>query len=205
MADIKKIAGGEDGDRGGSGRRGPQGPSGSAGPTGPAGPAGPTGPAGPAGATAYGFAVADDAQTITAHAAAVFNLGGTPFPNVGITVPAPGGTSFVVSSDGDYEYNFYVAAHNQDSPTTRALEFALALDGVSQGPAHEFQSNHQGTATTANDLMVVRGQGILSIGAGTAVTLLNRTGAGTEKVETAATAPGGEACANVTLSLKKLS
>ena len=157
------------------------------------------------GLAAYGFAVNDVDQEIGANTDARFNLGGTPFPNAGITVPAPGGSAFVVLSDGDYEYNFYVAAHNRDTPDTRALEFAIFLDGVSQGPAHEFQSNHQGPATTADDLMIVRGQGIINIGTGTTVTLRNRTGAGTEKITVVGNAPGGEQCANVTLSLQKLS
>lgn len=212
MADIKKIAGsdgeregeGEGGERGHRGHRGHRGPTG---PTGPSGFTGFTGATGPSNARdlAYGFAVNDEEQTIAANSDVLFNLGGTPFPNVGITVPAPGGSAFVVLSDGDYEYNFYVAAHNLDTPGTRAPEFAIFLDGVSQGPAHEFQSNHQGLTTDAAALMICRGQGIISIGLGTTVTLRNRTGAGTEKLVAVANAPGGEQCANATLSLKKLS
>ena len=153
---------------------------------------------------AYGQAIADATQTIPANGDVVFNLG-APFSSVGITPPAPGGTSFTVLFDGDYEYDFYVAGHNLDTPTTTSLQFVILINGASPGPAHEFQSNHQGASTTANDVMVVRGQGILSIAAGDAVTLRNRSGAGTQKIDTAASAPGGEVGANATLSLKKLS
>ncbi len=224
MADIKMTLPGRDGgDRDGSGacgeepgesRRGPRGPSGppgtngtngTTGPTGTSGSMGSTGATGPSGTSAYGYAVNDVEQEFEPNTDVRFNLGGTPFPNVGITVPAPGGSAFVVLSGGDYEYNFYVAAHNIDTPTTTALEFAIFLNGASSSPAHEFQSNHQGPATSADDLMVVRGQGIISLGAGTIVTLRNRTGGGTEKPVAVANAPGGEQCANATLSLKKLS
>lgn len=223
MADLTRRVPdcGEEGKRGRRGPRGHDGDPGTTGPTGPAGgptgstgPTGPTGPTGAIGATglsdvqglaAYGHAVADSSQTTEADDDVIFNLGGTPFPNAGITVPAPGGQAFVVLSDGDYEYDFYVAGHNLNTPTTTALEFAIALNGVSQGPAHEFQSNQAVATATADDVMVVRGQGIISLVAGDVVTLRNRTGAGTEDVTTLASAPGGDVCANITLSLKKLS
>lgn len=204
MAEIQIV---DDGDceRGKRGRRGHRGDDGATGPTGPTGATGPTGPSEVQGLAAYGFAVNDASAQIEADDDVTFNLGGTPFPNVGITVPAPGGTSFVVLTAGDYEYDFYVAGRNPDTPATAALEFAIFLDGVSQGPAHEFQSGHLAGATLGDDVMVVRGQGILSIGAGAVVTLRNRTGAGVQQVNLVDTAPGGEVCANATLSLKKLS
>lgn len=187
------------------GKRGKRGRDGDTGPTGPTGATGPTGPSEAQGLPAYGFAVNVASTQVEADDDVPFSLGGTPFPNVGITVPVPGGSSFTVLTAGDYEYDFYVAGRNPDTPDTTALEFAIFLDGVSQGPAHEFQSGHLASATLGDDVMVCRGQGILSIGAGVVVTLRNRTGAGVQQVNLIDTPPGGEACANATLSLKKLS
>jgi len=140
--------------------------------------------------------VADGSQTVAGGDDVVFNLGGTPFPNVGMIVPAPGGTSFVVLTDGDYEYNFYICGFH-DLPAGTGLQFAIALNGTLQGSAHEFSSDNN------VDSQVVRGQGIISIGVGTTVTLRNRTGVGT--VAVLALTAGAEAGAAATLSLKKLS
>lgn len=212
MSEIRTGSRGPEGPRGDRGRRGPDG---NTGPTGPVGGAtGPTGPTGPTGATgsslvqglaAYGHAVNIGGGTIGANQNVTFDQGAAVFPNVGVTPMAPGGSSFVVLTGGDYEYDFYVAGHNVDTPTTTALEFALFLNGVSAGAAHEFQSNHQGGATTANDVMVCRGQGIISIGVGATVTVRNRSGSGAQQIVLSAAAPGGEQCANATFTLKKLS
>jgi len=155
------------------------------------------------GLVAYGYAVGDADTTIAGNTDVTFNLGGAAFPNVGLTPPAPGGTTFTILTDGDYEYNFYVAALNP-SPTTTALEFAIFVDGSSAGAAHEFRSNQQ-TSSSSDDTQVVCGQGIISLAAGDSVTLRNRTGSGGVTVVADGVAPGGEQGANRTLSLKKLS
>jgi hypothetical protein len=131
-----------------------------------------------------------------------FNLGGTGFPNVGITVPGPNGTAFTILSSGDYEWEFYVAAHNLQNPDDNALDFAIAVNGVPQGPGHAAQSNHQLTSGS-DDVMVVRGNGIIALSAGNTVSLQNRT---TSKLILAPNAPGSALpCPNATLTLKKLS
>jgi hypothetical protein len=133
----------------------------------------------------------------------VYGLGGLVFPHIGLIPPAPGGDAFTVLSDGDYEYDFYIVGQHDQADLT-SLEFVLVLNGVPQGAPHEFRSNQQNGAT---DVQVVRGQGIISIGAGAAVSVRNRTGSavGGIAVTVAGTAPGGELGANRTLSLKKLS
>jgi hypothetical protein len=193
------------GTAGSTGATGSAGAAGSTGPTGPTGagstgPTGSTGAAGGSGLAAYGYAVAQATTIIGAGAAVVFDLGATPFPNTGFTsVPAPGGTTFVVATSGAYEYDFYVVG----VPSTgSALEFAIAIGGVAQGPAHEFRSNF---SATAGDVLVVRGEGIIQLTAGQAITLLNRTLIGSDTVSVTSLPPGGEAGANATLTLKLLS
>lgn len=129
-----------------------------------------------------------------------FDLGATVFPNAGFTsVPAPGGTTFVVATAGAYEYDFYVAG----LPSTNVpLEFVIAVNGVIQGPQHEFRSDFDSTGT---DQRVIRGQGIILLAAADAVTLRNRTNIVTDTVTVTSVPQGaGEAGANRTLTLKKL-
>jgi hypothetical protein len=136
---------------------------------------------------------------IGAGAGVNFDLGATPFPNAGFTtVPPPGGTSFVIASSGAYEYDFYVAG----MPSTNVpLEFVIFVNGVSQGPAHEFRSE---TSASASDLPVIRGHGIIQLAAGDTVNLHNRTNTVTDTVTVISVPLGGEAGANRTLTLKKL-
>lgn len=195
---------GERGERGRRGHRGHRGHDGSTGPTGPTGSQGATGPSGSDVAPAYGYAVADEQQTVNPNTDVVFNLGGTPFPNVGITPPAPGGTTFVVLTDGDYEYNFYVAGSNFQ--LLNPLVFEIFLDGSAQGPAHTFRSNLQPVDPSQADLKVCRGQGIISIVAGTSVTLRNANiDVVTLQPQVQGDSEMGITTANATLSLKKLS
>lgn len=194
---------GERGERGDRGHEGTTGPTGSIGSTGFTGPTGPTGTS-PNGLGSYGYAAGIEGDTIAANADVDFDQGGLVFPHVGITPPSPGGTGFTVLSDGDYEYEFYVVGGHNNADTT-SMVFGIFLDGVSPGAAHEFRSNQQASAA---DIQVVRGEGIINIGAGTTVTLRNRTGSGTIAVDVSAGAPGPEpreVTANRTLSLKKLS
>lgn len=119
------------------------------------------------------------------------------FPNVGITPPAPAGNSFTILSEGDYEYIFY-AVGQHDQATSQTMQFAIYVNGVNQGPGHEFNSNFAGDA---NDVQLVRGEGIIHLLAGDVVTLVNRTGNGTVKVQLISSTESN----NATLSLKKLS
>jgi hypothetical protein len=199
---------GPEGHRGDKGHRGPDGNTGPTGPsggfTGPTGPIGQTGPEGEQeGLAAYGYAVGISTLTIGTNADVIFDQGGAAFPNVGITPPAPAGTSFTILSSGDYEYDLYVAGTHEQAATT-SMEFALFVNGFLQGVAHEFRSN-QGNG--ALDIQVVRGQGIISLVAGDVVTLRNRTGAGDGfyTVDVTSASSKGEPSANRTLSLKKLS
>lgn len=185
--------------RGERGERGERGHRGSDGTIGPTGATGATGP-GTLSTLAYGYAAGTASATLVADTAVVFDQGAV--TAVGITGPAPGGTAFVVESDGDYEYIFYVAGTPQNANTT-SMQFAIFVNGISQGTVHEFRSN---LGASAGDVQLIRGEGILSLLAGDSVTLHNRTGSGLLNVAVISTAPGtGEVSTNRTLSLKKLS
>lgn len=185
------------GSTGATGATGPTGPANATGPTGPDGPLGPTGPAGPATEAVYGFAVGQNTITVAPNDDVTFDLGGTPFPNAGLIVPVPGASPFVILADGIYEYNFYIAGVSSTVPA--ALQFALTVNGVSQGPAHEFSGDF------SSDFSTVRGQGIITLAGASVVQIRNRTLAGTAAVSIGT--PGGDptdAAANRTLSLVAL-
>jgi hypothetical protein len=154
------------------------------------------------GLPAYGHAVGIQNYQINPGDPVQFDLGGLVFPNVGITVPAPNGTAFSILTSGDYEYDFYVAAHVLNSPDDFGIDMTLYLNGVSAGPAHTFRSDHQRT-TNENDTLVCRGQGLINLVAGTSVTLVLESP--TKLDATAFSDPGVVQGANRTLSLKKLS
>lgn len=160
-----------------------------------------SGGGGGSGLSAYGHAVGQSDNVIGANALVGYDLGATPFPNAGFTsVPAPGGgTSFVVATAGAYEYDFYVAG----LPASNVpLEFVLQVNAAMQGPAHEFRSDFQATAT---DQRVCRGQGIILLAAGDSVAVRNRTNTVTDTVtQTSVPQGAGEAGANRTFTLKKL-
>jgi hypothetical protein len=121
------------------------------------------------------------------------------FPNVGITPPAPGGTAFAILAAGDYEYIFYAVAQHEQANAV-GMQFAVFVNGFGVPPTlgHEFHSN---VGDNVNDVQLVRGQGILQLFAGDVVTLVNRTGNGTIKVDLISSPESN----NATLSLKKLS
>jgi hypothetical protein len=208
MPEIK-IIGSQDHDeddceRGERGKRGKRGPRGHEGPTGPAGTAtntgatgptgftGSTGPTGPnAGLASYGYAVGTDDADIDSGTDVTFDQGALVFRN--IVAPAPGGTSFTILEDGDYEYNFYaVGQHNAASTTSMLL--GISLNGVAPATANSFRSNQ---GDNDNDRQVVRGEGIITLLAGTVVTLRNLG----DRISFAAAVPGGGTSANRTLSL----
>ncbi len=201
MSEVR-VGIGPEGPKGSRGDRGDRGHRGDDGPTGPTGAAGSTGSTGPGvfSELAYGYAAGTASASIIEDTDVVFDQGGV--LAVGITAPAPGGTAFVVESAGDYEYIFYVAGTPQNANTT-SMQFAIFVNGISQGMVHEFRAN---LGTSAGDVQLIRGEGILSLAVGDSVTLRNRTGSGTLKVAVISTAPGtGEISTNRTLSLKKLS
>lgn len=85
---------------------------------------------------AYGAAYGASSTVIGADSDVVFDLGATPYPNSGFTsVPAPGGSAFVVATTGDYEFDFYVTGtHSAMATTPLVLIFtsmALQLRGRS--------------------------------------------------------------------------
>lgn len=219
MSDINKRAGdddcesGERGKRGKRGHRGHRGHNGRDGDTGPTGPTGPTGftgftgPQGPTGSgqglAAYGHAVGITEFQLNPDIPVQFDLGGLVFPNSGIIPPAPNGTTFTILTSGDYEYNFYVAGHVLDSPQDVGIDIALFVNGVTAGPAHTFRSDHQLNITNENATLVCRGQGLISLTAGTLVTMA--LVGPTRVIVTAFSDPGVVQGANRTLSLKKLS
>jgi len=158
------------------------------------------------GSIAYGYAAGQSTTSIGADADVIFDLGATPFPNSGFTsVPAPAGTSFVVATTGDYEFDFYVAGTHAAGATT-PVQFALWINGAVAsvgGNAFEFSSNLQSGAT---DVQVCRGQGIIKLTAGDVITLHNRTNTTTDAVASVSVGGGvGAGRPNRTLSLKMMS
>src|ERR1035437_1799416 len=155
------------------------------------------------GLAAYGYAVGQDSTTIGADSAVIFDLGATRFPNVGMTVPSPGGSGFTITTTGDYEFEFYVVSTTHAAFATTPLVFAIYRNGsiaTVAGNAFEFR----GTFTTTDANQSVRGQGIIALTAGDVITLHNRTNTVTDTVTVATTQTGVEASPNRTLSLKKL-
>jgi hypothetical protein len=176
------------GPTGPTGPTGPSGgPTGATGPTGPSGgPTGPTGSTGATGATgtagggvtpAYGVAYGASSTVIGANLDVVFDLGATPYPNTGFTsVPAPGGSAFVVATTGDYEFDFYVTG-THPAQATVPLVFAIYVNGAAATLPQEFIG-----ASNPTLQQTVVGHGIIHLTAGQSITLRNRTNTVTDAV-----------------------
>ncbi|HSX23355.1 MAG TPA: hypothetical protein VLE97_11330 [Gaiellaceae bacterium] len=220
---------GERGERGRRGHRGHRGRDGRDGTTGPTGPTGSstsatgfTGPTGPTGATggfgstgptgpsgegsqglvAYGYAAGIETYSFTQGIDVQFDQGGLVFPNAGITPPAPNGTAFTILTTGDYEYDLYFCGHVQANTGNTSVDLGIFVNGASAGAAHTFRSNFNSVNANANDELVCRGEGIIHLVAGDLVTMRVVSPA---KGTASSNAVGGDATANRTLSLKKLS
>lgn len=162
----------------------------------------------PGGLTAYGYAVNSSDAIIGADTDVIFNLGGAIFPNAGITVPAPGGTTFTILSTGVYEFDFIVIGTHVPS-TTIPLQMTLHVNGaVPANPsAYAFSSNTQGAIMPeeARDVQICHGHGLINLAIGNLVTLHNITNASTETVTVTALGGGvGDPRANATLKLTKI-
>jgi hypothetical protein len=150
--------------------------------------------------SAYGYAVNSSTTVIGANADVVFSLGATPFPNAGFTsVPAPGGTAFVVASTGTYEFDFIVTGTHAAGATT-PIQMSLYQNGAvpANAPAFAFSSNLQGGAT---DVQVCHGHGIIALTAADSITLHNLTNTVTDAVSVTSIG-GGVGAARVNCSLK---
>jgi hypothetical protein len=156
--------------------------------TGATGSQGATGAAGGGVAPAYGVAYGASAAAIGADSAVVFDLGASPYPNQGFTsVPAPGGTAFVVATTGDYEFDFYVVGNNPAFATV-PLVFAVFINGASTAgttgnpTGTEFVGELNPDPALPATRETVIGHGILHLVAGQSVTLHNRTNTVTDVV-----------------------
>lgn len=178
-AELPGGAGAGGGSGGGAGTTGATGAAGTGttGATGAGGTTGATGAGGGGVAPAYGVARGASATTITLDSDVVFDLGGTPYPNTGFTsVPAPGGTAFVVAATGDYEYDFYVTGTHAAMGTT-PLGFEVYVNGASVSRDYQQVGPLNPTSQQA-----VVGHGIIHLTAGQSVTLHNRTNTTTDGV-----------------------
>ena len=155
------------------------------------------------GLPAYGYAVGQNNSSTNNGFPIVFDLGGTVYPNLGITPPSAGGTTFTIIQSGIYEFNFYVCAANS-SATSVALQIGLFVNGSqasspnSQG--YIFQSALGGI--NSNTMLCI-GQGIISLTSGNTVTL-NNISAATINFLTVGSGGISTAGANRTLSLKRI-
>jgi hypothetical protein len=157
------------------GATGATGASGS--PGGATGASGATGPAGGGPTPAFGVAYGANSTTIGADSAVVFDLGATPFPNSGFTsVPAPGGSAFVVATTGDYEFDFYVTG-THSAEATVPLVFEVYVNGASVARNYQFIGALNPTIQQS-----VIGHGIIHLTAGDSVTLHNRTNTVTDAI-----------------------
>lgn len=191
---------------GSTGATGVTGPTGVTGSTGTIGNTGATGTAGTTGSgfSAYGYAVGQSDTVIGADADVVFDLGATVFPNVGFTsVPAPAGTTFVIAQTGVYEYDFYVAG--DAASTGSSLQFSIYVNAAEPAEgaasAYKYRSNFSSTAT---DILLCTGSGLITLTAGDTVTLHNKTLSDTDAVTVTSVPAGGEAGPNRTLMLRKI-
>jgi len=183
-AEVPGGAGGAGG--GGTGTTGATGSSGATGAGGTTGTTGTTGATGAAGGgptPAYGVAYGASATVLGADAAVTFDLGASPYPNAGFTsVPAPGGSAFVVAATGDYEFDFYVTGTHAAMATV-PLVMAVFINGAATTGT---TGNPTGTefvgALNPTLQQTVVGHGILHLVAGQSVTLHNRTNTVTDTV-----------------------
>jgi hypothetical protein len=164
-----------------------------------------TGVSGGGGLPAYGYAAGQSSTTTTTNAAIVFDLGGTVYPNAGITAPSPGGTAFTITESGVYEFNFMVCATN-GAGATEALQIGLWVNGAQasspNAQGYIFQSN---LGSASGSALLCVGQGIISLTSGNTVTINNVTNSGTTSIvftnpNTGTTTAG----ASRTLSLKRI-
>jgi hypothetical protein len=171
-------AGGASGATGATGSPGgATGATGSGGATGATGSAGATGAAGGGVTPAFGVAYGASSTVIGADSAVTFDLGATPFPNSGFTsVPAPGGSAFVVATTGAYEFDFYVTGTHA-AQSTVPLVFEIYVNGASVARNYQFIGALNPTLQQS-----VVGHGIIQLTAGQSVTLHNRTNTVTDTV-----------------------
>ena len=205
---------GPSGQTGLPGPLGPTGPTSSGGSTGPTGTAGgATGPTGTAGVTgaangllAYGYAVGQNAIVTAVGAAINFDLGAAQYPNAGFTsVPAAGGTTFVVSTSGIYSFDFYVCATN-GAATTEAIQIALYRNGSQAAVgAYEAFVFNSGLSSTGGNTLVCTGHGLISLTAADAMTINNVTNSGTTTITFSSPSNGTTtAGANRTFALTRI-
>jgi hypothetical protein len=135
----------------------------------------------------------------------VFDLGGTVYPNSGITPPVAGGTTFSIVTAGVYEFNFYVCAQNGNA-TTESLQIGLWRNGAQiSAPNTEGYIFQSDLGSTAGNTLLCIGEGIAALNAADAITLVNITNSGTTSINFLS-AGGGvtTAGANRTLTLKRI-
>jgi hypothetical protein len=121
--------------------------------------------------------------------------------NTGFTsVPATGGTSFVIGTSGVYEYSFYVAADN-GAATTEALEIALVVNAPAPALPNIFRS---GIGAGDTDPLVCVGSGLISLTAADTVSVRNITNSSTTAINFTSVPAGGVAGANRTLKLRRI-
>lgn len=164
-----------------TGATGATGPAGATGPTGVTGATGPTGPA--VGLLEYGYIYNLGAQVVPLEADIVFDSNG--FITAGIT-HAPGTSSILVTTPGDYEVTFSVSGVEPN-------QFALFLNGVNVvGTVYG-----SGAGTQQND-----GQAIITVAAGDVITLRNHSSTAAVTLQTLA--GGTQTNVNASIIIKKL-
>ena len=148
--------------------------------------------------SAYGYAVGQSTVTVAAGALFTFDLG-TVVSNTGFTsVPAAGGSSYVISRAGVYEYSFYVAAAD-GAGVTQPLMIAVVVGASAAVPQNIFRS---GAAALITDPLVCVGKGLITLAVADSVSLRNVTNSSTTALSLTQIPVGGVAGANRTLLLR---
>ena len=148
--------------------------------------------------SAYGYTVGQSTVTVAAGALFTFDLG-TVVSNTGFTsVPAAGGSSYVISRAGVYEYSFYVAAAD-GAGITQPLMIAVVVGASAAVPQNIFRS---GAAALITDPLVCVGRGLITLAVADSVSLRNVTNSSLTALSLTQIPVGGVAGANRTLLLR---
>jgi hypothetical protein len=139
-------------------------------------------------------------STVTVAAGALFTFDlGTVVSNTGFTsVPAAGGSSYVISRAGVYEYSFYVAAAD-GAGITQPLMIAVVVGASAAVPQNIFRS---GAAALITDPLVCVGRGLITLAVADSVSLRNVTNSSLTALSLTQIPVGGVAGANRTLLLR---
>lgn len=148
----------------------------------------------------YGYTIGTDNSTTAAGALVAYSLGASTF-NVGFTsAPSAGGTSFVIATNGVYEFYFYLSASDA-AGTSSVIQIGIDVNGSIPSAAYIFRS---ALATGASAEMVCTGKGLIHLAATNTVSLRNVSGNSSAILTYSSTPSGGVAGANRVFLVRRI-